>query len=64
MMARIESPQASASESGLMIKQAAPSPFPKPEALLSKEKLLPSGEVALQVKLVYNGPLLQLVGSL
>ena len=63
MMARIESPQASVSESRLMIKQVAPSPFPKPDALLSKVKLLSSGEVALHVRSVYNGPLLQLAGS-
>lgn len=60
MMARIESPQAIASESRLMIKQAAPSPLPKPDALLSKEKLRPSAEVALHIRLVYSGLLLQL----
>jgi hypothetical protein len=52
MIARTGSPQAIASDSRLITMQAAPSPLPNPEALLSYEKHLPSGDKVLTVMLV------------
>ncbi len=62
-MARTVSPEASASDSRLIIIQAAPSPFPNPDALVSYEKHLPSGDSVLRVRSAYDRRLLPVKGD-